>query len=1627
MSLKANKKRRVLEDEQDAPAPEPEPEPESDQSDLDEDPEDLGDLDDGVEKVSDAQDRMKMRIPKKSKLVLPGQELALQVEATAFRAQVDFLKDAKLGSLQELTDAGKTKDWLDKALVQVNLHAGITTQALLCYISDAVRQGLALLEECETLLGGTESRKWEEMPALAFLQALKVMLRVGVGQDMGVMAKPDELIARLHRTLRPGFSSYDGTSQQQMLAFVVAHVTLVNESNVATQFAAEESAGRLTGLILKSAKKNLGGTLWRTIVKDLCEAKRITEEALSEKKYKDFFSEVLQLTAKWEAMTKGAARLGQLRAQALKEHAEAESSGPQKKRSFEAAPKEKPHRGPSEGSGPQSKKPRSGDGLQGGGGQCKICGLTHSGKPCGDAWHPDRNKSTASWPDSDAGKRWAKHGQTCLYFAKRFSPSGELVDFPKEERERYKKQQRQQKCKLADACLCTAIGQKDLDKQFSRDTRVVDDDRVHTGSEVQAPRIEIEDCLIQVRLRVRTAHSRLVEMKDVCVLLDTGAINVNTVSCRMRDRIKEAGGVIKPCHKEIRVAGKVIVAAECVHACVTVNNHRSWHTGSICSEFYVTQHTADLIIGRPTLDRSPMLKEALFSSLVKVEDLPWLWQQLQGLESQCGEQAKQRLAEIEEKFQGLDKGREELHAQEAASNDDDLPQKVNGTTEEIEAQMNLVREFRDIFSRKLRKEAARVPPMHLKVDREQWERRENQRGPRPRSRGQAEEIDLQTGEMLKAEVIRLSQAGAYSQVLLTRKPDGTWRFCIDYRRLNDATEAEKWPIPDIPAMLRNIGRNKPGYFGVLDLTKGYYQTPLAEGSAKYTAFITSSGLYEWRRVPMGLKGAPGYFQRTMTTLVLAGLVGVTCAVYMDDLIVYGRSFEEYMRNLREVLMRLRKFGLTANPEKTKLGMKRVEYVGHVIDSEGVSFSEERIREIVDFPLPKTKGELKSFLGMANYVRGTMQDASEYTVPLTAMLAGYSKKQRSLKIEWTPAQKEAWERYKDLVNKAQKIFYADDKSPIDLFTDASNVGIGAHLVQTLPNSEVRTIGLFSRTLTETQRRWSVPERECFAIVEALKHFAYILRDVRFRLHVDHKNLVYIRDTGSMKVTAWKVLVQEHDFEPCYIQGEKNIVADALSRIQNSPKADECEGEYVQTDLKGIPEPAELGVREVWDGIVGDEHYRLIQAVHNEAVGHLGAKETVRRLKSQGHGWPFMRAMVRKFIQDCDSCQKDVVKELDIAVAKFSLHGDGLMAKRSIDFIGPLAKTEEGFQYIITVVDHFSKWVELYPAHEATAAEAARALYEHYSRFGVPKELTSDRGAAFVNELIQQFNKRVGVTHTLSTAYSHEENGQVERANKEINRFIADVLYNRKKKENRWHEDLPAVRRILNTKMKGNTGFSPAYIIYAGALDLDKELFQQAGMEAKKTPLNREDWSEWLEARQKLQEAVATKVKLLLEEQQKIKVLADTGIRTEFPVGSLVLKRSPEGKAEKFGKRWQGPYRVTGINNQSYQLLDIGNGKTLPWCNIHLLREYNHDARRVDPVEVKLKDSATTYLVDSIWAHELPKNWNKKSVSGIKFLVKWKGWEEPTWQYWADMRDNVLVHEYLRAQGLERLILRKFIKN
>ena len=344
-------------------------------------------------------------------------------------------------------------------------------------------------------------------------------------------------------------------------------------------------------------------------------------------------------------------------------------------------------------------------------------------------------------------------------------------------------------------------------------------------------------------------------------------------------------------------------------------------------------------------------------------------------------------------------------------------------------------------------------------------------------------------------------------------------------------------------MFAQIGEHRPRYFAVLDLTSGYHQVEVANPSRALTAFITTMGIFQFKRLPMGLKGAPAYFQKMMSGIVLHGLVFSICEIYLDDCLVFGKTKDEFIDNLRQVLLRFRKYNLTCNPDKCRFGMSQVEYVGVQIDENGLSFSTEKKDSVMNFPKPEIQKQLKSFLGLANYFRTHVRNHSEIVRPLEGMLRDYH---RSRKLVWSEIAIAAFEAVKVAIHECQTLSFLDEKGDIHFKSDASYYGIGVYLAQIVDDKE-QPISFLSKTLSKEQLNWKVPEKECYAIWFGLKKLEYLIRDVRFTLHTDHRNLTFLKTAGSDKVMRWKLEIQEYDCKVIFIKGEDNHIADAFSRL------------------------------------------------------------------------------------------------------------------------------------------------------------------------------------------------------------------------------------------------------------------------------------------------------------------------------------------------------------------------------------------------------------------------------------------------------------------------------------------------
>jgi hypothetical protein len=301
-----------------------------------------------------------------------------------------------------------------------------------------------------------------------------------------------------------------------------------------------------------------------------------------------------------------------------------------------------------------------------------------------------------------------------------------------------------------------------------------------------------------------------------------------------------------------------------------------------------------------------------------------------------------------------------------------------------------------------------------------------------------------------------------------------------------------WPIPNIVAMIQRIGAKKAKYYSLVDLTKGYHQMSLSKESRKYTAFRTQDGLYQWIRVAMGLKGAGAFFQEAMSNTVLSNLIYNTCEVYIDDVLQFGEDEKSYLKNLRDLLERFRQYNILLNPNKCKFGLSEVEFVGHLIDHQGITFSKKKIEKALSFALPTKMKEMKSFLGFANYFRQHIRDYANISYPLSEMTAKYVPKKP---LSWNEETKKAFYDLVNAISECPKLYFVDENAPITVMTDASKYGIGGYVFQTIREVEV-PIAFVSKALNITEKNWTIEEKEAYAIFYTLKKLEYLLKGVKF---------------------------------------------------------------------------------------------------------------------------------------------------------------------------------------------------------------------------------------------------------------------------------------------------------------------------------------------------------------------------------------------------------------------------------------------------------------------------------------------------------------------------------------------------
>ena len=572
---------------------------------------------------------------------------------------------------------------------------------------------------------------------------------------------------------------------------------------------------------------------------------------------------------------------------------------------------------------------------------------------------------------------------------------------------------------------------------------------------------------------------------------------------------------------------------------------------------------------------------------------------------------------------------------------------------------------------------------------------------------------------------------------------------------------------------------------------------------------------------------------------------------------------------------------------------------------------------------------------------------------------------------------------------------------------------------------------SMLLNEQQiLKWSVPEKECYAILVAFKKFEYLIRDCFFVLHTDHKNLVFL-DKGTGRVLRWKLFIQEHSFEIQYIEGPNNIVADDMSRelvrpdvlttAVTSAEQSENQIEYLNLLYAAVP-PSR-------------EQRRLFDSCHNDVVGHSGHERTMLRLRNAGHVWRYQRQHVRDLIDACDMCQKLSYVKPAILTQKYTLAADMPMNRLAIDAIGPLPSDKHGNVYIIVIICLFSRFIELCASPSVEAIEAARALLKHFGRYGAPSVLTSDRGSQFVNDLIADFLKMVGTEHVLSIAYSHQENGMIERSNRSIMNYLRAIVINRKI-QTQWSECLPLVQRIHNASRNESIGVAPTQIVFGNAVNTDRGLLAGAETSQHHGIIQLSEWVDKMTivqrdiielARTNQREADLEHLNPSPKRVRTESVKAKPAI-SEFPIGDFVLVSYPENAVSgrrpphKLMAQLKGPYKVINSVGSAYTIQNLVTNK-LETVHITQLHPYRYDPNETDPRQTANLDSET-WDVERIIRHK----GEFKSKSSLSFQVRWSGFsaEHDTWEPWSSVRNTEAMHKYLREKNLAKWIPKSILQ-
>ena len=380
-----------------------------------------------------------------------------------------------------------------------------------------------------------------------------------------------------------------------------------------------------------------------------------------------------------------------------------------------------------------------------------------------------------------------------------------------------------------------------------------------------------------------------------------------------------------------------------------------------------------------------------------------------------------------------------------------------------------------------------------------------------------------------------------SPCLLVPKPDGSYRFCTDYRAVNKITKADNYPLPRIDDLIDQVGQAT--YVSKFDLLKGYWQIPLTERAKEISSFVVRDGFYRYLVCPFGMRNSGCTFQRFMNRVI--SRLDKT-KVYVDDVIVYNQTWSDHVATIKALFERLREYKLTANLVKSDFAKVTVQFLGHMVGQGRVSPVHAKVQAVNEFPTPENKKSLMRFLGMCGYYRKFCKNFSDVVTPLTSLL------KKRVEFRWTSGCQEAYEKIKNILVSSPILMAPNFEKQFRLYCDGSDVGVGSVLCQLDEAGVEHPVSYFSKKLDKAQANYATIEKEALSLLLALTHYDVYLSSSPHPVQVftDHNPLVFVHKmkTKNQRLLRWSLVLQEYNIEVRHIKGRDNVIVDALSRTQ-----------------------------------------------------------------------------------------------------------------------------------------------------------------------------------------------------------------------------------------------------------------------------------------------------------------------------------------------------------------------------------------------------------------------------------------------------------------------------------------------